>query len=124
VVSSGGQTIGVWKLSTSPTPALTNVSNSPTLSTGQDAGFFTSVSSNGNSNAIIWALARPLSKSQDRILLYAFNPDAGGKTMKKLFSGRAGTWPNVGGNANLVPVVANGEVFVGSNKQLQIFGLK
>ena len=62
VVSSGGQTIGVWKLSTSPTPALTNVSNSPTLSTGQDAGFFTSVSSNGNSNAIIWALARPLSK--------------------------------------------------------------
>ena len=43
--------------------------------------------------------------------------------MKKLFSGRAGTWPNVGGNANLVPVVANGEVFVGSNKQLHIFGL-
>ena len=28
------------------------------------------------------------------------------------------------GNANLVPVVANGEVFVASYAQLQIFGLK
>ena len=28
-----------------------------------------------------------------------------------------------GGNENLVPVVANGQVFVASNKQLQIFGL-
>jgi hypothetical protein len=36
----------------------------------------------------------------------------------------AGNWPNVQGNSNLVPVVANGRVFVASNKQLQIFGLK
>jgi hypothetical protein len=35
----------------------------------------------------------------------------------------AGNWPNLTGNANLVPVVANGQVFVASNKQLQIFGL-
>ena len=43
--------------------------------------------------------------------------------MKKLFQTKAGSWPNVGGNSNLVPVVANGEVFVASNKLLQIFGL-
>jgi hypothetical protein len=44
--------------------------------------------------------------------------------MTQLFNGGAGSWPNVGGNSNLVPVVANGEVFVASYKQLQIFGLK
>jgi hypothetical protein len=44
--------------------------------------------------------------------------------MTQLFKGFAGAWQNVGGNSNLVPVVANGEVFVASNKQLQIFGLK
>ena len=43
--------------------------------------------------------------------------------MKKLFSGTPGAWPNLTGNANLVPVVANGQVFVASNQQLQIFGL-
>jgi hypothetical protein len=43
--------------------------------------------------------------------------------MKPIFKAQAGNWPNVGGNSNLVPVVANGQVFVASNKQLQIFGL-
>jgi hypothetical protein len=40
-----------------------------------------------------------------------------------LFQGTAGTWPNTGGNANIVPVVVNGKVYVASNKQLNIFGL-
>jgi hypothetical protein len=44
--------------------------------------------------------------------------------MTQLFKGGAGPWPNTGGNSNLVPVVANGQVNVASNKQLQIFGLK
>src|SRR5208282_3125780 len=48
---------------------------------------------------------------------------SGGSTMKQLFKATAGIWPNLGGNANLVPVVANGQVFVASNQQLQIFGL-
>jgi hypothetical protein len=43
--------------------------------------------------------------------------------MKTLFNGTAGAWPNRTGNSNLVPVVANGLVFVASNQQLQIFGL-
>jgi hypothetical protein len=123
VVSSGGQTVGLWKLGTSPLPALRKVSSSPTLASGQNGGFFTSVSSNGGHNAIIWALSRPLSRSQDGMTLYAFNPNAGGATMKTLFQGSAGAWPNLAGDSNQVPVVANGEVFVASNKQLQIFGL-
>jgi hypothetical protein len=40
-----------------------------------------------------------------------------------LYSSPAGSWPDVIGNANIVPVVANGQVYVASNKQLTIFGL-
>ena len=35
----------------------------------------------------------------------------------------AGTWPNVNANANIVPVVANGRVYVASYQALTIFGL-
>ena len=58
VVSSGGTNIIVWKLLTSPTPSLTEVTSSPKLNT-VGTGFFTSVSSNGTANPIIWALSRP-----------------------------------------------------------------
>jgi hypothetical protein len=124
VVSSGGKKVEAWKLTTSPSPKLTNVASSAALSTGQDPGFFTSVSSNGSANPIIWALSRPLTAKSTGISLYAFNPDSGGSTMTQLFKGSAGSWPNFGGNSNTVPVVANGKVYVVSNKQLQIFGLK
>jgi hypothetical protein len=126
VVSSGGRAVRVWKLATSPKPALTQVAISPYMVGGQFPGFFTSVSSNGTTNPIIWALARPPNSSVlSPVYLYAFNPDATtGSTMTQLFKGVGGVWPNLGGDANLVPVVANGEVFVASNKELQIYGLK
>ncbi len=121
VVSSGGHTIKSWKVQTSPKPALTLAGTSAFVNGGQDPGFFTTISSNGKSSPIIWAVSRPISATAPRVYLIAFNPDA---SMAQLFKGFAGAWPNVGGNANLVPVVANGQVFVASNKQLQIFGLK
>jgi hypothetical protein len=125
VVSSGGEQVIVWKLQTSPAPKLTGVTHSTALPSGtQDPGFFTTVSSNGNSNPIIWALSRPVSKQQDQVALYAFNPEATGTTMTKLFTSAAGVWPNVTGNSNTVPVVANGKVYVATNKILAIFGLK
>jgi len=123
VVSSGGNQVKVWKLQTSPIPKLTAVAQSSAVRDGQDPGFFTSVSSNGSANPIIWALSRPLSQQSNAIVLYAFNPESG-KTMTQLFHANAGAWPNVGGNSNQAPVVANGKVYVASNKQLQIFGLK
>jgi hypothetical protein len=122
VVSSGGKGIGVWKLLTSPTPKLAVVARSAAIATGQNGGFFTSVSSNGNSNPIIWALSRPLSQGSTGILLYAFNPESG-STMTQLFRSQAGAWPNFFGDSNQLPVVANGKVYVATNKQLQIFGL-
>jgi len=123
VVSSGGHLAKVWKLSTSPSPKLTLAGTSPYINGGQFPGVFTTISSSGSSNAIVWALSHPNSSSQPRIYLFAFNPDSG-TTLTQLFKGFAGAWQNTGGNSNLVPVVANGEVFVASNKQLQIFGLK
>lgn len=123
VVSSGGRTARVWKLQTAPTPTLTKITVSPSIGGGQDGGFFTSISSNGRSSPIIWALSRPVSASNIDVNLFAFDPESGGATMTQLFKASAGTWPNRGGNANLVPVVANGKVFVASNKELRIFGL-
>jgi hypothetical protein len=122
VVSSGGSDIIVWKLSTSTNISLTQVSRSPKLNT-LDTGFFTSVSSNGTATPVIWALSRPMGK-QTAIYLYAFSPDAGGTTMEQLYMGTAGTWVTNGSNTNLVPVVANGRVFVASYKELVILGLK
>ncbi len=123
IVSSGGSVAGVWKLQTSPSYALTLATVSPSLGGVQDPGFFTTISSNGTTNAIIWALSRPINTSPAPIRLFAFNPDSGTGTMKQLFRGTAGLWPNLGGNSNLVPVVANGKVFVASHMQLKIFGL-
>ncbi len=121
VVSSGGKTIKVWKLATSSKPTLTLVTASATIPTGQNPGVFTSVSSSGTSNAIIWTVSRP--QGGPTVYLYAFNPDSGGKTMKLLYHSPAGTWPNPPNDANIVPVVANGQVFVASSGELQIFGL-
>src|SRR5579862_127625 len=124
VVSSGGKAVTSWRVQTSPKVALKRVGVSPGLGTSvQDPGFFTSISSNGTANPIIWAISRPTSNSKPVIDLIAFNPETGKVGMKQLFKKAAGAWPNLGGNANLVPVVANGLVFVASNQQLQVFGL-
>lgn len=122
VVSSGGNTVGVWKLQTSPSPAL-NLISSAAISSGQDPGFFTSVSSNGNKNAVIWALSRPY-VSPWLVYLNAFDPERPGSNLAQIFTAKAGAWPYTGGNSNLVPVVANGRVFVTSYQRLVIFGLK
>jgi hypothetical protein len=121
VVSSGGNTIISWKLQTSPSVTLVRERTLSALVTGQDPGFFTSVSSNGTQSgtAVIWAVSRPTDTSPANVLLYAFDAASG----SLLFSATAGTWPN-SGNANIVPVVANGQVFVASNQQLAIFGPK
>jgi hypothetical protein len=122
VVSSGNRSVQVWKLQTSPHAALSRVAHSLPISGGaQDPGFFTSVSSNGKASPIIWAVSRP-SQQNTKIFLYAFDPESG-TTMTQLFHGEAGVWPNLGGNSNLVPVVANGKVYVASYRQLIIFGL-
>jgi hypothetical protein len=125
IVSSGGNNVIVWRVQTSPSVSLLNEASSPALATGQDPGFFTSVSSDDSENAIIWAISRPENSSPANVSLYAFaaQPPAGSTGLALLFQGVAGAWPNTNGNANIVPMVANGQVYVASNKQLTIFGL-
>lgn len=124
VVSSGGQVVEVWRVQTSPKPALVKVSASTAIVGSQNPGFFTSISSNGKSNPIIWALSHPTTATGNPLFLYAFNPESvTSGIMQQLVMVQAGTWPNTSGNSNLVPVVANGEVFVATNKQLEIFGI-
>jgi hypothetical protein len=129
VVSSGGidpnsAVIAVWKVQTSPTVALVLEGAAPPVASGQDGGTFTTVSSNGTQagTAIIWATGRPTDPDSATVNLYAFAAAPSSGTLPLLFSSPAGSWPNTGGNANIVPVVANGHVFVASNQQLTIFG--
>jgi hypothetical protein len=120
VVTSGGSQVGIWQVQTSPSPALVHQSSSTNLSTGQDGGFFTTISSAGTTagSAIVWAVSRPTDSNPSDVILYAFDPT----TASLLYSSVAGTWPNVNGDSDLVPVVANGRVLVASYQQLAIFG--
>lgn len=122
VVESTGASLDIWKVQTAPTTALV-YDVGATLTSGQDPGFFTTVSSNGTQpgSAVVWAVGRPTNTNPADVTLYAFDPAQGAS---QLYSGTAGTWPFAGSaNANIVPVVANGHVFVASYGNLSIFGL-
>jgi hypothetical protein len=131
IVSSGGLQLRTWVVNRStPSGALTLESTSQPLDplpldqqTNPDTwpGFFTSISSNGFdiNSAVIWAISR-----SPAITLHAFEARSSAGILRHLWSQQAGTWPNTGGNANLVPVIANGYVYVASYKQLSIFGLQ
>jgi hypothetical protein len=126
VVTSGAANLNSWKINTASTPALTQEASASIPESGkQDGGFFTSISSHGTTakSAIIWAVDRPVDDA-NHVSLYAFDGAATGSTLTKLWSGVAGTWPNVGGNANIVATVANGRVYVASYQKLSVFGLR
>jgi hypothetical protein len=53
------------------------------------------------------------------MLLYAFDAS----NAKTILSMDAGIWPETNYNANVVPVVANGQVYVAGGSHLVIFGL-
>jgi hypothetical protein len=126
IVSSGGANVNVWKVRTDPSISLIHEGTSASVTGGggggQDSGFFTFISSHDHKDAIIWAVSRP--DASGNMWLYAFRalPHKRSNSLPQLFAQSVGTWG--GGNANVVPVVANGKVFVATNQQLTIFGLK
>jgi len=148
VISSGDSQVTQWTLTSAATPTLTMEASAQLAVSGQDGGFFTSVSSDGsNANTpIIWAVDRPIgagsacnptgagwppSPDQDPakcfVSLYAFDATVAAPSstaaLRQLGKWQAGTWTYTNGNTNIVPTVANGMVYVASFKQLQIFGL-
>ncbi len=121
-VVSSADSVQTWQIRTSPAPTLVAEGTGTVQQSEQDPGFFTVVSSHlGNlSTAIIWAVARPSGSAP--LTLYAFAARPTNGTLKQLYSAPAGQWPNLSGNANIVPVVANGKVYVAAYQSLMIFG--
>jgi len=124
VVSSGGSALTLWQVTLAPSIGLTQVATVSLPQSGQGHGFMTSVSSNGRTAPVIWAIFRPTGTNPD-LMLTAFDgtPAPGTTTLTQLFSAPAGTWPTPKSSPNSVPVVANGRVYVVSYQQLAIFGL-
>jgi hypothetical protein len=122
VVTAAGP-LQTWQVSTSPAPHWVAESTTSTIpGSVQDPGFFTVVSSDERKagTAIIWAVGRPTSSTG--LMLYAFSATPVEGSLPLLYSAAAGQWPNLGGNANTVPLVANGLVYVGAYQTLTIFG--
>jgi hypothetical protein len=115
IVSSGGNQVIIWKVQTDPAPALVEEHAAVVDPIQGGIGFFTTVSSNGSmpDTAIIWAVhGLPPTLS-------AFSAATGAK----INSWPAGNWGQLLGIYTIVPVVANGKVYVASDHQLSIFGL-
>jgi outer membrane protein assembly factor BamB len=130
VVTGGGNGATIWTLSSGREPQLTfqsSTGSDPTDGYPDDGGVIPVISSNGTAagSAVMWFVQRPQS-SMDKnpgtpVTLWAFDVN---NLNSALFSVQAGTWTHaVNSNANIVPTVANGKVYVASNMQLQIFGL-
>ncbi len=121
LVTSGGSKVIIWQINTQDDANATLTEQSSTsITTGQDPGFFTSISSAGTTagSAVIWAVGRPKS-TPGTLPLYAIDPDTG----NVLFTAAAGNWIGGNSNANIVPTVAAGHVYVATYKELAIFGL-
>jgi hypothetical protein len=130
VITGGGNGVMSWKLQTSPSTQLvfdSSTGSGDVNGLPDNGGAIPVISSNGTvaGSAIVWFVQRPATSSdQDPGTPITLHAVAASDLSQQLVSIQAGTWTHaVNSNANLVPTVANGKVYVASNKQLQIFGL-
>ncbi len=130
VVTGGGNGVTNWQLQTSPATQLvydSTTGSGPADGLPDYGGTIPVVSSNGNAagSGVVWFVQKPATSNDNDpgtpVTLWAFSA---ADLSQELFTSQAGTWRHaVNSNANIVPTVANGRVYVASNKQLQIFGL-
>lgn len=125
IVTGGGNGIQTWRLTDGSTFGISPEGQVPAANTdGQpdSGGSIPVVSSNGTAagSAILWFVQRPNDTSVFALTLRAYDAS---NLSHQLFASTAGNWTNFNSNANVVPAVANGYVYVASNKQVQIFGL-
>src|ERR1019366_6811950 len=78
------------------------------------------ISSNGTTagSQILWFVQRPNETTTYTLNLRAYDAS---NLAHQLFASAAGNWSNLNSNADVVPTVANGYVYVASYKQVQIF---
>ncbi len=125
LVTGGGDGVTTWIISEGAQLTFSQEGQvSRAFSDGQpdDGGTIPAISSNGTAakSAILWLVQRPNDTQNYTMYLRAFDA---ANLSRQLFSAPAGNWTNFNSNANAVPTVANGRVYVGSYKQLTIFGL-
>jgi len=103
-----------FSVSTAKHPSLTDVADGTTFAGG--GGSFPVVSSNGSAagTGVVWLVRRAQPEALEAY--DAINLGA------PLFAGNADLWSN-GYNAFVTPLVANGRVYVGAYKKVDVFGL-
>jgi hypothetical protein len=122
IVSSGARSVILWTIHST---SLATAGVSGPMENGQDPGLMTTVSSNGpGPGVIIWSVSRPGAATNGNVYLYAFsqNLNSSGQ-LTRLTRQFAGIWPSLTANANIIPVVANGRVYVATYRFLAIFGV-
>ena len=130
VITGGGDGVTSWRLQTSPSVQLIEeATTGPGAVDGlpDDGGSIPVVSSNGTTagTGVVWFVQKPATSSDQNpgtpVNLMAYSA---ANVHQQLFSAVGGTWTHaVNSNANIIPTVAKGKVFVASNQQLRIFGL-
>jgi hypothetical protein len=120
LVTSGGNQINLYTWQTGSNPNLL-MQGSAQIPNVQGQGTFTSITNGAGANSIIWALARP-NGSTTAINLLAYQATPVNGALPLLYASGAGVWTSLF-NANLVPTVANGRVYVAGTGELTIFGL-
>lgn len=129
ILTGGGNGVISWKLNTSASVSLAEDSaTTPAVVSGlpDNGGTYPVVSSNAQvaGTAVVWFVRRPQTWSDvdpgTPLTLYAYDAS---NLQRQLFSATAGNWIAANySNATITPTVADGRVYVASNKQLQIFG--
>lgn len=111
---SASDVIHAFSVSTAKHPSLTDVADGTTTAGG--GGSFPVVSSNGSTpgTGVVWLVRRQMPE-----ILEAYDAVNLGAP---LFRGNADLWSN-GYNAFVTPLVANGRVYVGAYKKVDVFGL-
>lgn len=130
ILTGGSNGVTSWQLQTTPSVQIvrkTSTGSGPADGLPDYGGAIPVISSNGTAagSAVVWFIQKPQTSSDSDpgtpVTLMAYDA---ANLASQLFTAQAGTWTHaVNSNANIVPTVANGKVYVASNRQLQIFGL-
>jgi hypothetical protein len=116
--------IGDWMSQFSFTNGLMNTWYAPNYTTEKQSfpGATPSISANGATNAIVWDIDASAFGSGGNAILQAHDATAVGTT---LYSSANNSADNPGvANKYAVPTIANGKVYVGTNGQLSVYGVK